>query len=666
MHVEGTALHHRFIAAVAATLLLTVTSGYSQQPVKDGTTQDPNAPDAFSMDLDSLANTKVTTASKFSENLSEAPGVMTVVSQDELKRFGGITLGEILDRVAGLNISSNALSDRSVITIDGQQTRGNGGHVLFLINGRPVREVMEGGISTDLLESFPVNALERIEVIKGPGSVLYGSDAFAGVINLVTKKASGESIQFRSAAGAGNAVANSGELLFARGDLNIVAAGQYHQLPLWNTPYNYTTRIFNQAFGENISIRNAGEGAYLGVNYKGFSFMSAYTGFDTSSFAGGDVGDSRWKKGFADLGYSLRAASKWEMQFNFTYTRSTLDIPQFPDIYRDSHQSVAEWTNFVTFSEKDKLTFGTAFDHIQGTETSFAVTPGFIDAQGSRSSISFYAQHEHKLTDDLKLIGGFQANKIGNIRLDVEPRAGVVWSVAPRIALKALYSGAFRAPSLDEMDLNYPSVKGNPNLRPEKIGTFDLLASYQGNRLQSSIRYFRSSLDNLIYSRFNGQGATFTNLASPTQVQGAEWENKYYFKKNWYLTDSALYQTSHDGLPQAVSPLPSISAKAGISYMAKNGLDLGVFDAFRGHISGYASSLNPRPEAFHSVNANLRLDLSKRWVKNDSKGFAVFVHANNLTNQQIWLPDLQTAGMIPFSQGITLFYGIEVWQKKPQ
>ena len=212
MSVEGAALLNRLIMAIAATLLLTVTSGFSQQPTKDGKAQDPNAADAFSMDIDSLANTKVITASKFSENLSEAPSVMTVVSQDELKRFGGMTLGEILDRVAGLNLTSNPLTDRSVISIDGQQTRGDGGHVLFLINGRPIREVMEGGISTDLLESFPVNVLERIEVVKGPGSVLYGSDAVAGVINLVTKKASGDSVGFRSAGSAGGAVANSRQI----------------------------------------------------------------------------------------------------------------------------------------------------------------------------------------------------------------------------------------------------------------------------------------------------------------------------------------------------------------------------------------------------------------------------------------------------------------------
>jgi outer membrane receptor for ferrienterochelin and colicin len=139
-----------------------------------------------SLDLESLLNVKVVTASKFAESQSDAPGIMSVVSQDELRRFGGTTLREVLERVPGLASSTAYFTDRSMVAARGDQTKINGGHVLFLINGRPTREVLEGGLVSDLLESFPINVLERIEVIKGPGSVLYGSNAFSAVVNLIT------------------------------------------------------------------------------------------------------------------------------------------------------------------------------------------------------------------------------------------------------------------------------------------------------------------------------------------------------------------------------------------------------------------------------------------------------------------------------------------------
>jgi outer membrane receptor for ferrienterochelin and colicins len=141
---------------------------------------------------------------------------MSVVTKDELRRFGGTTLREVLARVAGLNVSSGFFADPSVIAMRGDQTRTDssfGGHVLFLINGRPVREILAGGASSDLLESFPIGVLERIEITKGPGSVLYGSDAFSGVVNLITKKADGSGFR---ASGAGG---RFGRSFLVRGDL---------------------------------------------------------------------------------------------------------------------------------------------------------------------------------------------------------------------------------------------------------------------------------------------------------------------------------------------------------------------------------------------------------------------------------------------------------------
>ena len=118
--------------------------------------QTPTSPDSLlSLDLLSLLDVKVTTASKFAETLADAPGVMSVVSRDELRRFGGVTVREILQRVPGLTGTTAYFTDRSLVAARGDQTKINGGHLLILINGRPTREVLEGGIVSDLLESFP-------------------------------------------------------------------------------------------------------------------------------------------------------------------------------------------------------------------------------------------------------------------------------------------------------------------------------------------------------------------------------------------------------------------------------------------------------------------------------------------------------------------------------
>jgi hypothetical protein len=112
-----------------------------------------------------------------------------------------------------------------------------------------------------------------------------------------------------------------------------------------------------------------------------------------------------------------------------------------------------------------------------------------------------------------------------------------------------------------------------------------------------------------------------------------------------------------------LTPIPNLGVKAGVSYLAQNGASVSFFDAYQGHLPGYASSVNPAPGAFHSINARVRLDLSKRWLKDPAPGLALFVNANDLTNRQLWLPawGSGTPQTIPVLQGRTIYFGIEVW-----
>jgi outer membrane receptor for ferrienterochelin and colicin len=653
-----------FVLTGVAVLWFMAEASFGQAPPPDKPST--SASDPFSMDLEALSNTKVTTASKFAEKLSDAPSDISVVSKDELRRYAGFTLLEILERTAGLTASSAFFADHSTLAARGDQTRTDSGHILILINGRPVREVLEGGVSNDILQSFPVNILDRIEVIKGPGSVLYGSNAYSGVINLITQKADGTSFTASAAGGGAGEAAGSEQVLYERGALSVVEGGQYHQSPLWNTVFQSFNVPSNLAYSQAATLRDDGEGLFLGLNYKGWSFMSSYTAVEDPSFVRGIVGDVRSRRGFGDLGYSKKISEKWEMTFNLTYTREALAAPDYPDAYRDSNEADLEWTNFITFSSNDRLTFGTALNHIRGSELYSGEHPALLVEDAQRWGDGFYVEHEHRLTDDLKLVGGLQANKIGDMPLNVVPRGGILWNPIQNFTLKALYGGAFRAPSLDELGLSNPGLKGNPNLIPETVGTLDLLGSYQSNRTLLSIDYFHSREADLIFEDGSTRPAQYYNLQSPATFQGLDSEGKYYFRCDWFLMGSVLYQQNQDSAIARLSPIPSLGVKAGISYMANNGADISLFDAYQSHIPGYASSINPRPDAFHSVSAHLRYDLTKRWFRESPQGFAVFLHANDLMNDAVWLPALGTnsSNTMPVVRGRTLYFGMEVWRKQ--
>jgi outer membrane receptor protein involved in Fe transport len=639
-----------------------------------------DASDLTSLSLEELLNTAVITGSKFSENLTETPGIVSVVSQDELQRFGGLTLGEVLNRVPGLNITRSYFSDGRLVAARGDQTRGNGGHILFLINGRPTREVMEGGLITDLVEAFPLAAIERIEVIKGPGSVLYGSNAYSGVVNLITKKVTGNTLSVTALGGAEGARHVSGSAMYQRGELKILAAAQFHQIPDWSTEYRSppaggpqtpTTATSALLLGDGstgpqtllqrATLQSGGEGAFLGGAYKGWSFLSSFTQADAYTF-NPIIGKSRWRRGFGDLGYELTANARWDMDFHVTYSRNTLKDFGPVQIGRDSNEGLFEWTNFITLTNLDRIVAGVVYNHVQGTETYFGAAPPLAIADGGWSGMTTYVQMNHQLPDNLKLVGGLQANKIGSVPANVVPRGGVIWTPTERTSFKALYSQAFRAPSIDETLLNHPYLAGNPNLSPEHVSTIDLAVSYTRQRLYVAASLFHSVHTNAIVVGPGIGRAQFANSGNAVKFNGGGLEGKYYFGKDFYAFGSLLYQRVGSGVTQyRITPIPAWSGKTGISYQAKNDWAASLVYLYDGPLPGYPEGLNPPLSGRNLVNVQMSYDLTKYGAFDRKNRIALVVHGDNVTNREVWIPNWGQTPMdtMPGVRGRTIYAGLE-------
>ena len=635
--------------------------GASDTP-QESTSSGDQAKRLASLELETLLNMEVITASKFPQKLAGAPGIISVVTKDELHRFGAITLGEILERVAGLQRASAYFTDRSLVAARGDQTKIDGGHILILINGRPTREILEGGLISDLLESFPISILERIEIVRGPGSVLYGSNAFSAVINLITQKAEETSLEISGWGGPEGTAASSAAITVKRGELGITAAGQFHQTPTWHVPYR--SPFYSV---QTIAVPDRGSGAYLSATYKGLSFMSLFTDWNSASFVRGNAGLPKWKRGFGNVGYSFSPASRWNSTFDLTYTRNIFDIAEFPFIHRDSYEALAEWSNLVKITGNDQITLGALYSRSEGTELYQGIDPAFPVSDSHRPGEAFYAQLEHAIGSRLSLIGGFQANKIGKLDLNVVPRFGVVWPVTSGLSVKALYSGAFRAPSLNETRINHPGLAGDPNLKPEKVATVDLGLSYQKKGVQASVNYFHSKhTDNIIEDTSTPQWK-YRNLGEAT-FQGAEFEGKYYLGNKLLLLASVLYQRNQDQAAVAnVSPLPNWGVKSGISYDRENDWTLSLFNAYAGSLDPrYNGVQNPNTGSYNLLSGHARVDFSRRLGLTGKKGVALVLHATNLLNQSIWLPAWgdNSSDTMPVDRGRTVYMGLEFFLHK--
>jgi outer membrane receptor for ferrienterochelin and colicins len=142
----------------------------------------------YNLSLAELGQIEISIATGNSTPLDRAPATATVISAGEIHAMGARTLNDVLETVPGLHVSLSSLSRLdSVYSIRGIHT-GFNPQVLLLMNGVPVQSSLQG--SRPSLFRFPVASIERIEVIRGPGSAIYGADAYAGVINVITKDAS--------------------------------------------------------------------------------------------------------------------------------------------------------------------------------------------------------------------------------------------------------------------------------------------------------------------------------------------------------------------------------------------------------------------------------------------------------------------------------------------
>ncbi|MCP4522321.1 MAG: TonB-dependent receptor plug domain-containing protein [Cytophagales bacterium] len=140
--------------------------------------------DIFALSLEELLTTPIESATKSSTQIQKAPSVVRVFSHNDFEKFRFVTLQDILNTVPGLQVQEYR-AGHQLVWIRGVQARYNN-KVLLLVDGVPMRESYYGNFNID--EMFPLTSIEKIEILNGPGSVLYGVNSFSGVISITTKK----------------------------------------------------------------------------------------------------------------------------------------------------------------------------------------------------------------------------------------------------------------------------------------------------------------------------------------------------------------------------------------------------------------------------------------------------------------------------------------------
>lgn len=622
----------------------------------------------FSLSLAELIDVQVRieSVSKRLEGINDAPSVVTVMTSEEIELFGGKDLYEVLGRFVGVQASWRSdVPGRVQIGIRNDQPSGiDYRHTLILLNGSPLNmDSYNGNIWNHAsLASLPLDSIEQIELIRGPGSVLHGTTAFQGVVNIVTKAAAAPNSTENFSITAGRASYDAetiraewhhtaGEFNFSGFVTGMNSSGER----LEALANGVVDPVFNESMHEdnfgvlgNLSYGQWKASAWYGSSDQGSARRDA-----TASKVGENEGLNQ--RYLANLARPFALSEDWELQTKFTLSgfRHDFEITnKGPRIQYEADEQALEINLAGKLSEDLYLLSGVVATHFSGS------TPGPIKPipQGwSYTWWSAYSQLDYQLTDRLKLTLGGQFNR-ADTSSEFVPRAGLVFNFNQNWGAKLLYGEAFRSPVAAETRAEIPAINifGNPDLKPESVATWDMQVFYQQDNAQLALTIFHSQQKDLTVRVFEplmpGEifpFGTFENKGSLT-LEGVELEGKLAFAENWFVTGGLTTQRNREGSGTKDYTLePDWEGRLGIGY-SNNYYSLGLYDIFR---DSYKSALIREPDAFeqlnpdadasHLISLNLKLNVGQLFGDTSTfRDTSLNLHVENLLDQELFVPSI--------------------------
>ncbi len=550
-----------------------------------------NSPNA----LESLLNTEVTTvtgASKYQQELVDAPASISIITRDDIRNSGYRNLAEALNRVRGFyttyDRSYHYVGLRGFSPLGDYNTR-----ILLLVDGYRLNDAVYE--QAPLGSDFPVDMdlIERIEVIRGPGSSLYGTNAFLAVINVITRD--GNSLsggEISASGGSFNAWTGrvSGGSKFDNG-ADFMISGSYRDIAgiqkLWFPEYAAT----NGGISRGMDGENSWDLLAKG-SWKDFSMLVLHQTRDkdnptasygtTSNDPSAKISDRHTlaginynhHAGFADINARLTYN---HYEFDGDYPRLD-ELTQIRTVNRDT--TLADWIGSDIFLVKSlgshQLTGG--MEHrwqFSQQQRNFDVLPqynSYLDSNRRLFVQGYYLQDEYHILDNLILNAGLRWDHYDNFGSTVNPRAALIWKPSLTTVLRLSYGEAFRAPNAYELYYgDQISSRGNPDLKPEKIRTVELgVDQYIGENYKAGINGFYTRISDLIEQVTDANGLLVYENQSQVEAKGAElyaegrWENGFISRINYTYqdvrnTNSARFVTNsprHIAKASLTAPLP--------------------------------------------------------------------------------------------------------------
>lgn len=575
--------------------------------------------------------TVVVTASKTPTDSRETTRPVVVITEAQIQQSAGKDIAQLLNEQNGISINgalSNPGKDKGVY-IQGATTQ----YTLILIDGQPVTDPSGAGGAFDL-RLFPLSSVERIEVVKGSMSTLYGSDAIAGVINIITKKPKDDTFGV-------NGLASYGSFNSFTGNLGVNG-----RLKGFGYTVNYN-RDQSDGISEARDVQNTGtfdkdgytrdavnarldveiaEGLTLSptVNY------SSYHGdFDADAFTDGA---NKYEAELVNPGGFIKYENgSFTLNGNYNYNKvKRIFIDDFGGFsYRGSVQN-ADVLGHYTFSDAVKVLGGFNFQQFIMDDNNPATD------NPSATLVSPYASIQLSAGNGLGAELGFRYNKHSDAGSNANYSVSPYYNISNNIRVLGSLSTGFKAPTLNEM---FGPFGANPDLKPQKSRYADIGAEVfaLGGRLSAKALYFNRHIDDVIIYDFANGYINQDKQDDQGFELSAGWITGEYLSVNGYYNyvtgeattddgagntiklDNLIRRPKHSaGLGFNITPLPQLAVNLNGSITGKRQ------DYFFDPNNGYAQE-EVTLDAYTLINLYAEYNFT-------SAGIILFGEATNLFN----------------------------------
>ena len=503
-----------------------------------------------------LLDQVVVTGTRTPKLLKEAPIVTRVISAQDIKRVDATDISDLLQtELPGIEFTYS-MNQQTSLNMSGF----GGNSVLFLVDGERLAGETLNNVDYSRLN---MDDVERIEIVKGAASSLYGSNAVGGVVNVISKTSTQPwSVNINGRRGAHNEQRYGASVGLNIRHVNSLTSVQYTSIDaidLSKGTDNAEVGDYSKIYG--YSTLNVKE--RLQIDVGDMLKITTRAGYFIRERSSSESQKKRYRSYTAGLKGNMTIADKGNMELSYAfdqYDKSDYLVPTDLDIRDYSNVQHTLRTHYNhTFAQKHILTVGG--DYMYDYLMSYQFDDGGSYDQRTANLFVQFDWNPHK---KFNVIGGFRFDYFSETKLShLSPKLGLMYKLA-NCSLRGSYAGGFRAPTLKEMYMSFYMgnifmIYGNPDLKPESSHNFSLSAEYMKGRHNLTVTSFYNIVDNRIITAWSRaqEGQVYTNM-SCLQVAGADISasGRYRCGMSWRLSYAFTYEHIEKGEPMLSSTRP--------------------------------------------------------------------------------------------------------------